>query len=120
MTTSETMDGLEQSRMVQGTRRKWINKYVSIAMFMSVRKQGIHGKEPKGREVGCEMQTMVRPCKNQLLFCYFYPIRGGTKIAKGSKEGWKGRWWSGGEHLSKDDYFSQICCFPKFSIFFCT
>jgi hypothetical protein len=54
MTTSESMDGVEQSRMGQGTRRKWINKYVSIAMFMSVRKQGIHGKEPKGREVGCE------------------------------------------------------------------
>ena len=57
MTTSETMGGLEQSWIVQGTRIKWINKYVSIAMFLSVRKQGIHGKELKGREVGCETQT---------------------------------------------------------------
>ncbi len=48
------MDGVEQSRMGKGIRRTWTNKYVSIAMVMSIRIQGFHGKDAKGREVGGE------------------------------------------------------------------
>jgi hypothetical protein len=59
--------------------------------------------------------------KKNLIFCYFYPIRGGTKIAKGSKEEVKGSWWLGGEHyLSKDDYhlpFPNLLFSNFFAIF---
>ena len=48
------MAGVEQSRMGLGIRRTWTNTYVSIAMVMSIRIQGLHGKDAKGREVGGE------------------------------------------------------------------
>ena len=46
------MDGVEQSRMGQGIRRTWTNKYVSIAMVMSILIQGFHGKDARVREAG--------------------------------------------------------------------
>jgi hypothetical protein len=46
------MDGVEQSKMEQGIRRTWTNKYVSIAMVMSILIQGFHGKDAKVREAG--------------------------------------------------------------------
>ena len=61
---------------------------------------------------------VVCPGKKRLLFCDFHPIREGTKIAKGSKEGGRERWWIGGEHLSKDGYLSQICCFQFYRFIF--
>ena len=52
MTLSKTMDGVEQSKMEQGIRRTWTNKYVSIAMVMykdaRVREAG--GRRPRDYE----------------------------------------------------------------------